>query len=140
MKQAPNQTRKLAIAGGIALAAVLIAACLIWMNRPAARLKAPADELLDRLVSARPDQRDDLIIELGNRGAQVIPQVAAAYEKAANDANLRVQLATIIYRTRAQAEAIPALERLLEKEKDTGVRSTLESFVNGLRRFQGATP
>jgi hypothetical protein len=133
MNQSLTPARKLTIAG-IALAVVVIAAGFIWMKRPAAQVEGRSDELVAKLVSARPDQRDALILELGHRGAQVIPPVVAAYEKAHNDPDLRMQLATVIFRTNAPAQAVPALERLLEQETDPGARNTIENYLNGLRR------
>lgn len=132
MSALSGSNRKVAI-GGVVLA-VIVVVLYFWFSRPAAQLKAPSDRLIEKLIAAKPEQRDDMIIELGNRGAQVIPQVTAAFEKAANDPELRTQLVMVIYRTNAPAQGIPALERLLQKETDPGVRNEIVNDIAGLRR------
>ncbi len=138
MSALSGSNRKVAI-GGVVLA-VIVVVLYFWFSRPAAQLKAPSDRLIEKLIAAKPEQRDDMIIELGNRGAQVIPQVTAAYEKAANDPELRTQLVMVIYRTNAPAQGIPALERLLQKETDPGVRNEIVNDIAGLRRVRNASP
>lgn len=132
MSQSTSQTRVIVIIGAATLVVVAVA-LFFWFNRPAAQLKAPSDELIDKLIAARPDQRDNMIIELGNRGPQVIPQLTAAYEKASHDPALRMQLATAIFRINPPAAAIPALEHLLQKEKDPETRRAIQDFIAGLR-------
>jgi len=133
MSQSTSANRTFIIIGAVALVVLAIVFFVIWLNRPAAQLKGSSDQLIDRLVAARPDQRDDLVIELGRRGPQIIPQAVAAYEKASNDPELRMQLAAAIFRTRSKTEAIPALERLLEKEKDPAVRNEIQNHILSLR-------
>ncbi|MBP7935620.1 MAG: hypothetical protein KA354_13320 [Phycisphaerae bacterium] len=140
MSQSSSPNRRVAVGGGIVLAVIVVVLGYLWLNRPAAQLKAPSDELIDKLMAAKPDQRDDMIIELGRRGPEVIPQVTAAYEKAPNDPDLRIQLVTAIYRTNAPVQAIPALERLLQKEKNTDVRSAIQNNIAGLRRSGNPAP
>ncbi|MEP0843237.1 MAG: hypothetical protein HRF43_11075 [Phycisphaerae bacterium] len=132
MIHATGRTRTYAIAGVAGL--IVVVALWAWLRPSAARMRGSTDELMDRLIAARPDQRDDLIVELGRRGPQVIPQATAAYETAAHDPDLRSQLATVIFRTNDPAQAIPALERLLQQENHPDVRRTLENYLAGLRR------
>lgn len=138
MSALSSPNRKVAI-GGVVVA-VIVVVLYFWFTRPAAQLKAPSDQLIEKLIAAKPEQRDEMIIELGNRGAQVIPQVTAAFEKAANDPELRTQLVMVIYRTNAPAQGIPALERLLQKETDPGVRNEIVNDIAGLRRVRNAAP
>lgn len=140
MNQSSGSNRRLAIIGGIVLGVVLVVFCYLWFTRPAAQLKAPSDELIDKLMAAKPDQRDNMIIELGRRGPQVIPQLTAAFEKAPNDPDLRIQLVTAIFRTNAPAQAVPALQQLLQGEKNPDVRSAIENNIAGLRRLGSPVP
>ena len=123
-------------AGGIFLLAALLAARHV-SPRPTG---ATHEALLKRAVAAGADRRDDLLIELGQRGPQVIPSVLAAYRNAQADATLRMQLADAILRTGDAGKAAEAFETLLAEEKDPDVRRKLQGHLVTARQQQGRWP
>ncbi|MBP7933299.1 MAG: hypothetical protein KA354_01510 [Phycisphaerae bacterium] len=119
------------VVGGVAVIAILL-----WgLGGLAASVKGSDEQVLARLIAAKSDERDPMVIELGRRGVKVIPGIVAAYRKAEDDPVLRTHLVMIIRRIGPVGEAKQALQDLGKEEKDGEVKDLIERHLADLNRM-----
>ena len=83
-----------------------------WRTKQGAASAPSGDaDLLAKIVATQDAMvREDMVIELGERGPKVVPLIVDAYQKA-QDSGLRLHLASALYRTQSP-EARAAMEKL----------------------------
>lgn len=115
---------------------VAVIAVLLWgLGGMAVSVKGTDEQVLARMIAAKADERDPMVIELGRRGAKIVPGVVAAYRRAENDPVLRTHLAMVLYRVGPVADAKKALQELGQEEKDSEVKDLIGRYLADLNRM-----
>lgn len=114
---------------------VVVIAILLWgLGGVVVSVKGTDEQVLARMIAAKSDERDPMVIELGRRGVKVIPGVVAAYRQADRDPVLRTHLAMVIHRIGPCPEAKQALQDLDKEEKDAEVKTLIGQYLADFKR------